>query len=69
MDLKKIRQDLIAGLRMLDMRKEPVIVVMPLLRTEKQLTTMMDWIATHYEQHPDEDRIIAIARAINETIQ
>ncbi len=69
MDLKKIRQDLIAGLRMLDMRKEPVIVVMSLLRTEKQLTTMMDWIATHYQESPDEDKVIEIAEVIKEKIQ
>ena len=69
MDLKKTRQTLIAGLRMLDMRKEPVIMVMSLLRTEKQLTTMMDWIATHYQKNPTEDKVIEIAQKIKEKVK
>ena len=69
MDLKKIRQNLIAGLRALGMRKEPVIVVMSLLRTEKQLTTMMDWIATHYQKNPTEDKVIEIAQKIKEKVK
>lgn len=69
MDLKEIRKTLIAGLRMLDMRKEPVMIVMSLLTTEKQLTTMMDWIATHYQEKPDEDRVIEIARAIKKQVK
>lgn len=69
MDLKKTRQDLIAGLRELDMRKEPVIVVMSLLKTEKQLTTMMDWVATHYQENPTEDKVIQIAEAIKEQVK
>ena len=53
----------------LGMRKEPCIVVMSLLQTEKQQGTMIDWIKKHYKENPSEDRIIEIAELINSKIK
>lgn len=52
----------------LGMRKEPCIVVMSLLQTEKQQGTMIDWIKKHYKENPSEDMILQVAEKISEAI-
>jgi len=51
------------------MRKEPCMIVMSLLKTDKQVGTMIDWIEKHHKENPSEDRIIQIAEAIKEQVK
>lgn len=63
---RKTFRSLVDGLYLLGMRMEPVMVVMPMLTTEKQCRRMMDWIALHYQEHPTEEDAIEMAERIKE---
>ena len=69
MEVRKLRQEVIAGLHEMDMRKEPIMIIISLLKTEKQLQKMMDWIATHFEDNPTEDEVIEVAERIKEKVK
>lgn len=53
----------------LGMRKEPVLIIVSLLTTEKQRGTMVDWLIKHYQENPSEDKILEIAELIREKVK
>lgn len=69
--ISKIEETLIQCLasKELGMRKEPCMIVMSLLTTDKMRGTMIDWIKKHYKENPTEDKIIEIAETIKEKVK
>ena len=69
--VSKIEKTLIQCLtsKELGMRKEPCMIVMSLLTTDKQRRTMIDWISKHYKEKTTEDKVIETAEKIAEQVK
>ena len=50
----------------LKLREAVALIVLSLLKTERQKEAMVYWIRDHYKENPTEDEIIDVAEAISE---
>lgn len=56
---------LIGGLKGMGIGEATTVGTALMLRTKDQLLTMLDWISKHWEEKPDEDRVLRIAKLIS----
>ena len=68
MAISETKEILIAGLHIVLKNKEVITAIALMLKTEPQMLTMIDWIYNHQKENPDEDRVIRIARRIQEQV-
>lgn len=68
-ELKELKEGLRIGLNELNMIPDSKVAVELMLKTEKQILTMLDWILNHMDENPDEDRVLRIAILISEEVQ
>ncbi len=68
MAVSEIKRVLINGLSLILENKEIITAIALMLKTERQMMTMIDWIYKHQKENPDENRIIRIARKISEQV-
>ena len=67
-DYRKLQEELILGLKEMDLQEDTVVAIVLMLRKEPQILTMMDWIVKHYKESPSEDRVLRIAKLIEEQV-
>lgn len=60
---------LVDGCKILNLKPEPMLVVMACCRTKKQQLTMLDWMKKHYKENPSEDEVLKIAELIREKVK
>ncbi|MBO5427820.1 MAG: hypothetical protein J5996_05280 [Prevotella sp.] len=53
----------------MNLKPEPMLVVMACCRTKKQQLTMLDWMKKHYKENPSEDEVLKIAELIREKVK
>ena len=60
---------LIDCLHSMGLPKENIIAVATMLKTEKQMGTMLDWIKKHYKENPSKLRVMLVAKNIKDGVQ
>ena len=60
---------LIDGLHSMGLPKENIIAIAIMLKTEKQMGTLLDWIKKHYKENPSKLRVMLVAKNIKDGVQ
>ena len=68
-DLDELYRILISGLKEMGIGEATTVGTALMLRTKDQLLTMLDWISKHWEEKPDEDRVLRIAKLISQEVK
>ena len=63
-EMEKLHEGLRIGLGLMDIQKDSKIAIALMLKSEKQMLTMLDWIKKHHKENPTEDLVIEIAKEI-----
>ena len=68
MALSEIKLVLINGLSLILEDSETITAIALMLQTDNQMLTMIDWIYKHQKENPSEDRVLRIAKLIEEQV-
>lgn len=68
-DLEELYRILIGCLKEMGIGQASTTATALMLRTKPQILTMLDWISKHWEEQPDEDRVLRIAKRISQEIK
>ncbi len=66
---KNFRNLLIDGLHAMKLPKENIIAIASMLKTKKQMGTMLDWISKHYKENSSKVRVMMVAANIKNGVQ
>ena len=66
---KNFRNLLIDGLHAMKLPKENIIAIATMLKTEKQMGTMLDWIMKHHKENPTKLQVMLVAAKIKDGVQ
>ena len=60
---------LIGGLKEMGIGEATTVATALMLRTERQIIIMLDWITKHHKEKTDEDRVLRIAKLISQEVK
>ena len=66
---KDFRETLIGCLLEMKLPKENIRAIITMLQTERQMGTMLDWIAQHHKENPSKLQVMLVAKNIKEGVQ
>ena len=67
--MTRLEELLVDCCKALNLKPEPMLVVMACCRTEKQQLAMLRWIKNHYQENPSEGEISRVAEEIMEEVK
>lgn len=68
-DLEEPYRLLIGGFKGMGIGEATTVGTALILRTKPQILTMLDWISKHWEEKPDEDKVLRIAKLISQEVK
>lgn len=66
---KDFQNLLIDGLHAMKLPKENIIAIATMLKTEKQMGTMLDWIYKHHKENPSKLQVMMVAANIKNGVK
>ena len=69
MAISETKKVLINGLSLILTDKEVITAIALLLKSERQMRVMIDYIYKHQKENPPEDEVIQVAQKIKEQVE
>lgn len=67
-DYMKLQEGLSVGLKEMGIQKDLSIAIALMLKSEKQLLMMLDWIMKHSKENPSDNLVYQVAKAISQEV-
>ena len=67
--IKTFQNMLMRELYKMKLPDENIIAIATMLKTEKQMGTMLDWIKQHHKENPSKLRVMLVANNIKNGVQ